>query len=178
MLPLLLCSLLLTPRPSISLSPVWRAEELHIPELLLRALATPSPFPYSLSFLRSLYPDINPSQPSRHTSCPHLSYCKHFLVLQSRTPHLVLLQFTRLRAFVHRNFRSALWHLFHPFQKPFYSIHTVPCAYYLWFPLFHLPANCHHHSQCIWFNMPFNKQARLGTKMLLGHYCQVGPISC
>lgn len=91
MLPLLLCSLLLTPRHSINLSPVWRGEELHIAELLPSASATSSPFPYSLSFLRSLYPDINPSQPSRHTVCPHLSYCYHILVFQSHTSQLVLL---------------------------------------------------------------------------------------
>lgn len=71
----LLCSLLLIPRPSISLSLVWRAEELHISELSLSALPTPSPFPFSLSFQRSLYLDIDLPQPFRLTDYPHLSYC-------------------------------------------------------------------------------------------------------
>lgn len=87
-MPLLLRSLPLYPRPSMSLSPVWRAEEHHISELLLSALATPSPFPYFPS-LRSLYPDINPLQPFRHTGCPHLTYCNHILVFQSHMPHVV-----------------------------------------------------------------------------------------
>lgn len=74
----------------MSLSPVWRAEELHTSELLLSALATPSLSPCSPS-LRSLYPDINPLQPFRHKGCPHLTYCNHILVFQSHTQQVVLL---------------------------------------------------------------------------------------
>lgn len=91
MLPLLFCSIILTHRLSTSLSPAWRAEELHISELLLSILATPSPFPYCLPFLRSLHPSINPPQHSRHMNCPHLNYCSRVSVLHSHTLHLLLL---------------------------------------------------------------------------------------
>lgn len=68
----------------------------HLPAELRRSIylscplvATPSPFPYSLSFPRSLKTSIHHS-PS-DSGCPHLSYCNHILVFQSHTPHVTLL---------------------------------------------------------------------------------------
>lgn len=70
----------------------------HLPAELRRSIylscplvATPSPFPYSLSFPRSLKTSIHHS-PS-DSGCPHLSYCNHILVFQSHTPHVTLLLF-------------------------------------------------------------------------------------
>lgn len=172
----LLCSLLLIPRPSISLSLVWRAEELHISELSLSALPTLSPFPFSLSFQRSLYLDIDLPQPFRLTDYPHLSYCN----LSFSITHTTCGPPAGLPGCVHLCAGTS--------EVPFdtcFILSKSPCtpttvSHVLITLISTFSSTCKLPSSFSVYLIEYSLQqtSKTRTKMLLGHYCLVSPISC